>query len=198
MSRMGGVKNIVKPSQKFCMLYVYRVGKNPEHFFVEGIFGYIVVVIKPCLSCPADMKGGKNIMGAPFHYFLELIPVLNLFKIKLLHRRSCNDKAVKLFIFYIAESIVKLFQMLARGVSAFIGLCLKKNRFYLQRRVSQQPHKLCLCRDLCRHKVENSYPQRPYILVKCPVFSHCKDIFAVKNFTCRKVVRYFYRHIILF
>ena len=67
-----------------------------------------VMIVKSGLSTPANMKGGVNIFFAPFHNHTKLVPIVNLFKFKMLNGCSRNNHSVILVVFYIIKCIIEI------------------------------------------------------------------------------------------
>ena len=84
--------------------------------------------------------------------------------------------------------------MLFGNVLYFMRGGLKQLCLDLNRRVAQQTQYLRLRLDLCRHKIENKYFQRAYILRYCPFLGHNENIFILQQLMRRQIAVYFYRH----
>ena len=105
-------KGIVKAPKQYRTLIISLSRENPEQLFRKRVFFYSKMVVKPCLSAPADMEGTVNMGLAPLHYFAELVPVLNLFKSQLFNRRTRYYHTVKGAVFNILEGFIKCKKML--------------------------------------------------------------------------------------
>ena len=100
--------------------------ENAEHLFVQNDLGNAVMVIKACESAPAQMERRIDVCLAPLHYIDQFGPVIDIFKRELLNGSACYDHAVEVFLLYLGESLVELYEMLSRGVLRMMCLCKYK------------------------------------------------------------------------
>ncbi len=98
-----------------------------------------VMVVEASLGAYTDMQGGKYIMPAPIHYFGELIPIVEFLIFKLFHGRPGYDHAIKTLVFYLRKCLVKILQMLFRGILGKMALGAQEGDFQLQGGITQQP-----------------------------------------------------------
>lgn len=87
---------------------VYPVLEDAECLLRQQVLRNAVMIVKPCLCAPADMKSGGNICLGPVHNMGQLIPVLNLLVLHLLHRCAGDDQSVKVLVFYIVKGLIEL------------------------------------------------------------------------------------------
>ena len=194
MARLRNPELIVKTSQEHGAFIFCLVQKNAEKFFVERVFLYAVMVIKPRLCAPADMESACDVGLAPFHYAAEFVPIFNLFKRHLFNRRARYYQAVVLVVLNIFKMLVKRNHVFRRRVFGCVRSGLQKLHINLKRRVAEQTRKLRFRGYLGRHKVEKKYFKRTYILRCGAGLGHNKDIFFMQRFGCGQVCGNFYRH----
>jgi hypothetical protein len=116
VSRMRNVENVIKTAEKNGSLVVNNVGINARKLLGEGLFLYSIVVVESCLRAPTNVKGGMNVGLGPLHNLAKLIPIVNLLKLHLLHRRACDDHTVKIAVAYLGELLIKGKEMLLGNV----------------------------------------------------------------------------------
>ena len=108
---MGYHKGIVKAAEQNGSLVISVVGIDAEEFLRQWLFIDTIMVIKACLSAPANVQRGMDIGLAPLHDPAQFIPVVHFLKRHLLHRRAGNDHAVKLPVLQFIKGLVKGKQM---------------------------------------------------------------------------------------
>ena len=87
--------------------------------------------------------------------------------------------------------------MLRRRVFRRVRCHLQQLHLDLKRCVAEQAQKLRFSVYFGRHDIYYSYPQRAYILMKCPVLGHYKHVFRFKRSCSRQTVRNFNWHLIV-
>ena len=129
-----------------------------EH--TEDLMGRIVLldmvmIIEPCISTPADMKGRVDVGFAPLHNLHQFRPILYFLEIVVLHRSAGNNKTVITLIFDLVKGCIEGVQVFRRRVAGTIRTGIEKIHIYLNRGVRELSHQLNLCYDLCRHEIED-------------------------------------------
>ena len=121
MAGMRSIKAVVKSSQQLHIFLQHLVWKDSEHLFRQVIFGNPEVVVQPCQSPPADMHGGKDMGLCPLHDLLQLFPVVDIGKRKVLDRSTCDNTAVIIFVLDFCKRMIKGVQMHFVGVLADVA-----------------------------------------------------------------------------
>ena len=127
VARMRDHKGVVKAAHQRMIGLEDSVGVDAAELFVKLIFLNAVVMIKPCLRAPADVKGGIDVFVRPVHDLAQLVPVIDLLKGNLLHRRTGDDQPVEVVVFYLVKGLVEGRQMVRRGVFGGMGRHLQYN-----------------------------------------------------------------------
>ena len=116
MAGVGDVKFVVKTPKEFFVRDAEMVGEDAEDFLGEGVLGNAVVVVEARLRPPADIEGGEGVGLAPLHDFANFVPVRDVFKGHLLHRRAGHEEAVVFAVPDLGEGAVKFRQVFLGGV----------------------------------------------------------------------------------
>ena len=135
-------------------------------------------------ALPSRCKGcEKTLCSAPIHDVLQLIPVIDLFKGQVLHRRAGDDQSIKFLVADLIKGLVKSRAGALRGCSCSRGWLVRSRVISTwSGELPKQAQQLGFGGDLGRHQVEDGDLQRADILVHRAVFTHHKDIFAVQSF----------------
>ena len=151
---------------------------NSENFFWKLFFLYSVVIVKSCLSRPANMERACNVSFAPLHYLAKLIPIFDLLERHLLNGRARYYHSVEVAVLDLIEGLVESKHMLGGGVSRFMGSGLQKLKLHLQGGVTYKSCYLCLGGYLLRHEIEHEYFERTDVLGNCAGLGHNEYIFV--------------------
>ena len=106
---MGNYKFVVKATEKDRTLVVESVLEYAEELFIKRIFLYAVMVVKTCLSAPADVECARDVRLAPLHYLAKLIPIFYLLKFDLLNGSTRDYHSVKISMLYFIEGLDERF-----------------------------------------------------------------------------------------
>ena len=104
---MRHIEFIVKASEKHTVLVVQLMLVNAAELGRQTVFLDAVVIIKSCLSTPANVESAVHVALAPLHDFAELVPVLNFFKFHHFHRCACDNQTVVIFMLDLIESLIE-------------------------------------------------------------------------------------------
>ncbi len=86
VAAVGNIKHIVKTTENGIQRLQGAMREYAEHFLVQRILGYTVMVVESGLRRPANIKRGRNVRTRPIKYFGYLVPVGHFLKVHLLHR----------------------------------------------------------------------------------------------------------------
>ena len=166
-----------------------------EYFLRKGQLRYTVMVIKPCLSAPADVQCALHVRFAPLHHPAQLLPVIDLLKGHLLHRSAGYDKSVVIFILYVIKGFVKGYHVLPGGMLGHSAADGDKLHVDLQRGIAQQTCKLRFGSNFGGHQIQNKNAQRTDILSCRALVVHNKNIFICQNPDSRQIAGDPYWHL---
>ena len=152
------VENVVEPAEYGQQRVERPLAEHAEHLFLERVFRYAVVAVKPGLRSPADVQRRRNVGAGPTQYAAHLVPIGHLFVVVCLHGGSGHYHAVKLLACHILEVAVEHHHVLYRGVLRRVALQLHEAHLQLQGGVRQQPHEVGLGGYLQRHEIQYDYP----------------------------------------
>ena len=93
----------------------------------------MVMIIEPCISTPADMKGRVDVGFAPLHNLHQFRPILYFLEIVVLHRSAGNNKTVITLIFDLVKGCIEGVQVFRRRVAGTIRTGIEKIHIYLDR-----------------------------------------------------------------
>ena len=144
MSGMRCQKYIIEPSDQRNFAVHYLVPEKAKHFLIQLTFLQSIEMVKRSLSSPAQENGRCHMGLWPVHDLGNFLPVINLFKLHLLHRCSCNDHSIKLLIFQFRKSLIKFVQMTPGSIFRLMGLNCHKAYINLQRSIGKRAKKLKL------------------------------------------------------
>ena len=99
------------------------------------------MIVQPRKGAPANVHGAKSVAFRPLHNVTQFIPVVDLFKIQLFHRRSCYEDTVKVLILYPVKGGIKVLQMLPCGVFWQMCLGIDEGDINLQWGIAEQSKK---------------------------------------------------------
>ena len=114
------------------MLYAEMVLEYTENLFLRVVFRNAVVIVKPCLRTPTDMKDRIDMRLRPLHDLSDFLPIGDLLKGKIFDGRPCDDHAVILLMANFGKCTVKLGQIILRGMARPVGLRIDEINFDLQ------------------------------------------------------------------
>ena len=124
----------------------------------------------------------------PREDFGNLSPVADLLVLQLLDRSTRNNHAVVLLIAHLLEVTIEHHHVLDGRILGRMTLQLHEAHLQLQRGVRQETDKVCLCRYLQRHEVENDNLQRTDVLHVGTRIVHHEDILMLQQFYGRQTV----------
>jgi hypothetical protein len=75
------------------------------------VFAYAVVIVKACLSTPANMESAVDVAFAPLHYLTKFIPVVDFFEVHKFHRRAGYYHAIVIIIADLVKGLVEGYHM---------------------------------------------------------------------------------------
>ena len=126
------------------ILVHYLMPEKAKHFLIQLTFLQSIEMVERSLSSPAQENSGCHMGLGPVHDLGNFLPVINLFKLHLLYRCSCNDHSIKLLIFQFRKSLIKFVQMTPGSVFRLMGLHCHKAYVNLQRSIGKRAKKLKL------------------------------------------------------
>ena len=162
--------------------------EDAEHLFVQFIFGNAVVMVKPSLRRPANIKGRGDMRPRPVENLRNFIPVVHLFVFQMFHRRPCDNHSIKLFILHQLKVPVKGFHVFNGGILVCVAFHLHESDFNLQRRIGKQANQVCFSRDFQRHQVQNDNAQRTDVLRGSPRIVYDEDVFLFQQLNGGKFI----------
>ena len=133
---------------------------------------------------------------SPVKYLADFLPVVNLLKANVLHRRAGHYHSVIFSVTNIVQRRIEFVQVAGRGVQGHMALHIHKGHVHLQGRVRQRPQQLQLRVLLYGHIVQNQQLQGTYVLMHSPAFVHDKYIFVFQNLLRRQIALCSDRHIL--
>ncbi len=98
MAAVRSQKMIVKAAYQRNLSVLHLVGINPKKLLGEHALLNAIIMIKSSLRSPAYMQCGGRMLLRPVHDSAHLLPVINLLKGDILHRRTGDDQSVKTVI----------------------------------------------------------------------------------------------------
>ena len=154
--------------------------ENTKHLLWKRVFRYAVMIIQPCLCSPTNIQGTCYMSVSPVKYLLNLVPIANFFKLQILHRRTCNNHSVKVFIGHLLKIAIKHHHVLHRSVLRRMAFQLHEVYLQLQRCIWKQPYEVGFRCNLQRHEIKNRYFKRTYILSGGTRIVHDEDVFFLQ------------------
>ena len=137
-----------------------------EHFLIQRILGYSVVMIKSGLCSPAYIKGGRDMRTRPIEYFHYFIPIGHFFEIQLFYRGTGDNHTVVLLTTHFFKVSIECPHVFYRRILRCMTLDFHERDFHLKRCIGEQTHKIRLCGNLQRHQVQDNDAQRTDVLLR--------------------------------
>ena len=110
-----------------------------------------VMVIKARLCAPAYMQCRGNIALGPLHNATQLVPILDISKLKKLNGGTGNNKSVVFVLLNMVKRIVKRLHMACGCVFGYVACRMEERNLNLQRRITEKSEKLRLSNNFRRH-----------------------------------------------
>ena len=195
VSRMRHPELIVKAAEKHEVRLLHRVAEHTEKLLGKRPLGNAIMIVKPRLRAPADVKRRVDVCLRPLHDPAQLRPVVDLFKRKVLHRRAGDDEAVKILVLHLVKRLVKRQHVLLRGIFRYMAPRRDELELNLQGSVSEHAGKLRLRVDLRRHQVQKQNAQRANVLRDGARFGHHEDVFLPERLGRGELIGNFNRHL---
>ena len=151
---MGNPELVVKSPEEDEVGILHRVLEHAEQLFVQQFLLNAVVVVQTGLCAPADVQGGMGVGLAPLHDLAQLGPIVHLFEVHQLHRRTGDDHTVKGAVLHLIKGLVKGQHMLLGGVFGHVSGGGDQLQLDLQGRVAEQARELGLSLDLFGHQIQ--------------------------------------------
>ena len=145
-------------------------------------------MVQAGLRSPADVEGGSDMGACPIKNFLDFIPIIHLFIVKMFYRRAGDNHTIELLLLHQLEITVESFHVLHRRILRRVPLHFHERDLDLQRRVGQQPDEVGLCRNFQRHEVQYDNAQRTDVLRRGSRTVDDKDVFFLQQLDGRKPV----------
>ena len=181
VAAVRGVEHLIKAAHQRVRGTGDFMLEDAEHLLVEKLLADAIVIIKSRLCAPADMKGGVDVRLTEVHDLAQLLPVIHLFKVDLLHRRTGDDHAVIAVVLHLVEGLIKRLEVGRRDMGRRMAGRLQQGHVDLNGRIGQQAGDLGLGGDLGRHEVQDEDLQRTDVLGERPFPVHDEDVFLVEG-----------------
>ncbi len=175
---MRCIEHIVEsPYERYFPVF-YTVRIYSKFLLGKYVFWYAIMVVKSCLCSPAQMQCGESMSLTPLHYPAYFIPVIDLFILHKLDRCSCYYKSVKISVFYVIKSLIKLIEVTEGCMrSLMCGRC-HKGDIDLDRSIRQRTQYLQLRVLLKRHEIYDRNLELSDTLMLRPVLIHHEYVFS--------------------
>ena len=111
----------------------------------------------------------------------NLVPIVDILKLHLLDRRTCDYHAVEFLVTHLLEVTIEHHHVLYGSVFRSVTLEFHKTDLHLQRCVRQQTDEVGLCSDLEWHEIQNHDFQWAYVLSGGAGIVHHEDVLALKQ-----------------
>ena len=122
--RMAAVrceKEIVKTTHKRNLAVLYFVRIQSKQLFRQKLFLNPIIMIKSCLCAPAYMQCRSHMLLRPVHNRAHLLPVIDLLKRDIFHRRPCDNQAIVALACNLFESSIKAIQMIGGCIERYMA-----------------------------------------------------------------------------
>ena len=160
-----------------------------EHFLIQRILGYSVMMIKSGLCSPTDIKGGCDMRTRPIEYFHYFIPVSHFFEIQLFYRSTGDNHTVVLLTTHLFKVSIERLHMFYRRILGCMTLDFHERDFHLKRCIGEQTHKICLRGNLQRHQVQDNDAQRADVLLRGAGVVNNKYVLFFQQLYRRQLIR---------
>ena len=191
---LGHHEYIVEATEENGAFVIEGMGEDAEHLGGHEVFLNAVMVVKPCLRPPTDVKGTVDVGLAPLHDFAEFGPVIHFLEGDMFDGRARDDHAVEFLVFDLIEGLIEGEQVFFRDVFGLMGARMNELHFDLQGGIPEKSGKLRFRFDLFWHKIENEYTQRTDILRDGAGFRHDENILVFQRLNRRQIVGNLDRH----
>ena len=108
---MRAVKIIIETTDQRDLPVQKTMSVNAGKLCLSLMFLNSIMIIESRLHTPADMKRRGHMRLAPLHDLRQLVPVVDLLKLHILHRRAGNNHTIKALAADLVKRHIKLIQM---------------------------------------------------------------------------------------
>lgn len=182
MPTVRHVESIVEPAEQGQTGIEDTMGKNAEHLLWQWVFGYAVMVVKPCLSCPANVERAGNVGAAPVEYAAQFFPISDFLEVQMLERCAGNDETVEQFVLHVLEVAIKGLHVFRWRVLACVRPDFHQVDVERQRRGGKDAREISFRRYLYRHQIQDGDAQRTNVRTDSHRTAHDEDIFFLEQF----------------
>ena len=108
-ARMRLQADLVETVRQEAVFILQILRKHTENLLRKILFAHVIAVIERTHRTPAQIHGGEHMRGSPVENLLELIPIIDLFEIKMLDGSTRHHEAVVIIVLERVEGFIKLY-----------------------------------------------------------------------------------------
>ena len=152
-ARMRLQANLIEAVRQKAVFILQILRKHAKNLLWQILFTHVIAIIERTHRAPAQIHSGEHMRGSPVKNLLELIPIIDLFEIKMLNRGTRHHEAVVIVVLERLNGLIELHQMVGAHMRTLVRGGLHEIDLHLQRTFRDQTQQLRFRLDFLRHEI---------------------------------------------